>query len=764
MSAAPLDPLALLERPNEDKWFLGGGRTLIYAPPFPQHLQTPGLWDEAYLLDFAHPRPFTWALLDENDHEIPLRWESHSWRPDRMTRVWFTSQGLRVEERSCCLHDDVLAADIIITNETNGARELNLAVWTVQTHTGAEGDERIVKAFGFDTGVGFTREIHPVRRGETLPPVRYRVSLAASGRYLHNYGAVLSQANASDPQWRFTPFADGMQNGVFARQTYGSRFPQEGNGALYIGGTFDATVRANATLVVTVTCAFEANPERELHHLSPFFRSGTAGDIATAEWRAWFAGVPQFECSDALLTRAYWYRWYGLRLNAIEPPAEGPWTYRHPAVCEGIAYFRNLISYSAHAHMRDLRWMHDPTFAHGSLRNFLDNQKADGSFPGNLYATFRHDSDMYHADWGRALLATDELHPDPAFLTAAYAPLTRHARFYLDARDSAGSHLFDVVNQWETGQEYMHRYTAVDKHADGGGELQPHLKGVDATLYAYHLFVALHEIATQMGREDEAREWAAHATATEQAMLTVMWDAKAGMFSDVNAATMARTNVRAAVCFYPFISLGLGSDDFLRALREHLLNPAEFWTPYPVPAESASDPEFSAEPIWRGERKNCPWNGRVWPMTNSHVLEALAVIAQAFAPDLASAAAHMLRQFCAMMTVSGDPARPNTYEHYHPYTGTASYYRGIDDYMHSYLIDLIIRFVAGLQPQPDGSLVVYPLPLDLDAFTLTDTPYRGRRIGIQWQTDTGLTVSLDGQAVAFSATLAPLALLLSEGS
>jgi len=143
-------------------------------------------------------------------------------------------------------------------------------------------------------------------------------------------------------------------------------------------------------------------------------------------------------------------------------------------------------------------------------------------------------------------------------------------------------------------------------------------------------------------------------------------------------------------------------------------------------------------------------------MTNSHVLEALAVTAQAFAPDLAPAAAHMLRQFCAMMTTSGDLARPNTYEHYHPYTGTASYYRGIDDYMHSYLIDLIIRFAAGLQPQPDGSLVVHPLPLGLDSFTLTDAPYRGRRIGVQWQTNTGLTVSLDGQTVAFSATLAPL--------
>src|SRR2546429_4324554 len=27
---------------------------------------------------------------------------------------------------------------------------------------------------------------------------------------------------------------------------------------------------------------------------------------------------------------------------------------------------------------------------------------------------------------------------------------------------------------------------------------------------------------------------------------------------------------------------------------------------------------------WKGKRHNCPWNGRVWPMTNSHIIEALA--------------------------------------------------------------------------------------------------------------------------------------------
>src|SRR5207237_7750300 len=49
--------------------------------------------------------------------------------------------------------------------------------------------------------------------------------------------------------------------------------------------------------------------------------------------RECFASVPGFRCSDRYLDRRWWYRWYGLRLNAI---AGGTGNYPHPTVCEGI--------------------------------------------------------------------------------------------------------------------------------------------------------------------------------------------------------------------------------------------------------------------------------------------------------------------------------------------------------------------------------------------------------------------------------------------
>ena len=51
------------------------------------------------------------------------------------------------------------------------------------------------------------------------------------------------------------------------------------------------------------------------------------------------------------------------------------------------------------------------------------------------------------------------------------------------------------------------------------------------------------------------------------------------------------------------------------------------------------DPYFDAEADWKGKRTNCPWNGRVWPMTNSHVADALAHAARTLACELRPAAA-----------------------------------------------------------------------------------------------------------------------------
>lgn len=188
----------------------------------------------------------------------------------------------------------------------------------------------------------------------------------------------------------------------------------------------------------------------------------------------------------------------------------------------------------------------------------------------------------------------------------------------------------------------------------------------------------------------------------------------------------------------------LAGTEHLPSIHRYLLNPEHFWTPYPVPASPKTDPYFSAVPAWKGKRTNCPWNGRTWPMTNSHVAEALAQASQ-LDENLRAKTAEFIHKFVRMMFFDGDATRPNGFEHYNPETGKASVYRGIDDYQHSWVVDLIIKYVAGLQPEAD-KVVIDPFPFGLTSFALEGVTVRGHTIDVTLD-EHGFRVRLDGNMV-----------------
>ena len=379
--------------------------------------------------------------------------------------------------------------------------------------------------------------------------------------------------------------------------------------------------------------------------------------------------------------------------------------------------------------MRELRWLRDPEWARGVLRTIFACQREDGSLNGRVYVNHLNGTDFYHANWGDAFLALDALHPDDDVVRELYPRLERHAQWLLSTRDAEGTGMIDVVDQYETGQEYMSRYQAVDPGADSyGWENRIRLKGIDVTVYAYALFSALARLAPRCGLSLES-VWADAASRTRDAVRERMWDASSGMFSDVDPRTGSRTAVAAAVCFYPYFT-DIATEDHLEGLERNLLDPARFWTEYPVPSSALDDPFFSAIAEWKGKRHVCPWNGRVWPMTNSHIVEALGRWATPERPQLRDACASLLRRFVRMMFHDGDLARPNCFEHYNPFSGAASVYRGIDDYQHSWIADLIIQYVCGVRVQ-DRTIVIDPLPLGLEHFELTGVQVAGLELGIR---------------------------------
>lgn len=733
------DILAQLTR--SDKWYLGGAPGLLYAPAAPLWLDAPGFWDPAHYLHFP-VRTFTFALVDlqqEGSPVVPLRaLPERTWRPDRLEVRW-EAPGLSVTEVRVCGPDDVLSSTITVRNLEQRPRTLNLLAWTAQPWLGSDEEEA-----GTDAGSLFVR-----RRVTGLRDTELPLSLALALRPARSLSIDLSEPGHELPSLQYTPYletldSDGLSNRIHTGGATRS-------GLLWAAIETRLELAAGSLAEAVVAAGIATETERALSLARSAAASSPAADSERA-WQAYFAGVPHFTCSDRHLETGYWYRWYGLRLNRIDPRSG---RYRHPAVVEGIDYFRVPIAYSAQCHLLETRWLHDPELAWGCLMNFVDNQREDGSFPGHIHHDFVAPEGIYHADWGTRTLDVHEVHPDDRRLAEVYPALKRYAEYFYRERDPQGSGLYDHVNQWESGQEYMSRYVWVDDEGDQWRALNRRLKGLDASVYHYRLERALADISRRLGIGEEAM-WQERAARTRAAILALCWDEGAQAFMDVSPE-LERSGLVFALSFYPFFTDIAGSEH-LGSIDRWLLNPHEFWTPYPVPASPRSDPHYSPTPHWKGKRTNCPWNGRTWPMTNSHVAEALAHTAETLRPDLRERTADFIHRFVKMLFFYGDPARPNSFEHYHPESGHPSIYRGIDDYMHSWVVDLIVKYVVGVRPHARG-VTIDPFPFGLERFALEDIRVRGRRFDIHWHRP-GFRVSLDGEEIHASDEIRALEVAL----
>lgn len=752
VAADRLDPLDLLAR--DDKWFVSGARALLYAPPFPLHPHAPGCWDPVHYLHFPFEPLYTFALTDEEGRELPLVFESRRWRPDRLT-LTFRAPGLHLTETRVMTQDDTLVSRVCI--ESDATRQVHLVVWSAQplTEGGATRQGEAGTATANQRAVGHTgyqREGQVLSLSRIVTGARQRqldLALALAVQGARSYCVNSSQSTANHPHYRLTPFREKLRpDGLPNEEKTGG---MDGNGLMYLGIERPIDLAPGAPVTLNIAASLAPSRAQAIRQAREGADAADPVRDAESRWRAYFAQVPTFRCSDPYLEKYYYYRWYGLRLNTIDPH-QGH--YQHPVVCEGIGYFRLPISYSMPVLAREARWMKSGELAHGILNSALDTQTAAGTFPAHLYLDWRSDDEIYHADWAAAFEAVQAVHPLPD-LRRVYNGLSSYARFFLARRDKEQSGLFDIVNQWETGQEYMTRYFAADPLADEWRPMAAPLKGVDATVYLYRIFRQLASLAETLGT-GEADLWLASAERSRSALLERCWQSEEGAFFDLGPDGQP-TRQLSVTNFYPYLT-DLTGERHLAGLRAHLLNPEEFWTPYPFPSSSQLDPNFSSFAEWKDKRHNCPWNGRTWPMTNSHGADILAR-ASTFAPDLREITAQFVTRFVHMMFEDHDLQKPNSFEHYNPFTGHASAYRGVDDYMHSYVVDLMVRLLCGVSPEGDV-LFIDPFPFGVD-FSLEDVHIRGQRLSVHLVGGAG-SVTLNGETLPFRMG-EPLRLSLRNG-
>jgi hypothetical protein len=731
-----------------DKWYLSAGDGFLWAPPFPRWLHRPGFWDEGHVYHYPVQPLFSVALVGPDGEADPLEGSGSDWRPDRLRVRWQSRAGLRLTEFRYVLPGGRFCSAWRTEEELGWPnpvfRERSLVAFTIApgpsvhaVHREGSGlrwrstlRDRRDHPLHVEAHLGF--ELFPPRgRRIDAPEVVTKLELSLEDACC---GGLRSEVTG-DPDWNLTPFVEGWRDRLHGLVGLGLDLPGDSEEGCVHLVTALPLRNVPARHAVGFVCTVLPVPADG--RVRSEVRPGVPPRPHQSElrWCSALASYPRFSCTDPYLSAYFDYRLYGLHLARLDG---GLGRIPYPTVAGGIAAFHLPNAPSAPGHMAEARWCAQPDLARGVLLNFLEAQRLDGSLPGRLHLGHDAGEGLRHANWGDAVLAVDALHPQQAFLETAYGGLSRYAAWLIRERDPEGSGMITLATQEEAGQAYTSRFVRLGGSLhDPAGPPRLGLKGIDVTVFHYQLLRALEGMADRLGYADEAGVWRDWADATGAAIRDRMWDPDLHFFTDVDVETGAGTGVKAGVGFYPLLT-DLLDPDHLAALLRHLDDPGSFATPFPVPSSPADDPLFDAEGLWRGKRHRRPWNGRVWPTINSHVVDGLLRQWHRGRTEVGPAAARILGRGVRMMFHRDDPGRPNAYEHYNPRSGHPSAFRGLDDHQHFWVVDLMVRGVAGIEPSREG-LTVRPLPMGLDRVT-----FRGRIL----QHDVDVTV--DGPDVVVS--------------
>jgi hypothetical protein len=708
---------------QKKKYALAGGGYCLYAPRFPRFQDAPGFADEACIGNALVPSVFFLSFL-ENGRPLHLSHRSTQVEDGRATVTFEEAGGLKVVEKRFVTQDDRFVSELELNNTAKTDREITVVQWTT---TDPEGEPVSLEGDSFR----IRRLLKDGNKAEVPADIHYNNPDSKGARCLQAYFA---EGGSDRPDFEETPWFE-----LEALPTPRAKRPMEKPSPIVAGSRVYCGLFRPVPLKAGQKAAhrFEANLIFKGKGIN--FRARRPDTKDEVGWASFWEKVPKFHCDSKELERVVRHRFELLYL--LRQP-HGAGLFSSPSVCEGNGPFHQPSSFTTPAIMREARWLQDPTLARGCLKAFFENIHHNGQVPGRLYMTGTDPNDFFHADWGGGFEALDAIHPDKATKKAVLMAMQRYVKWLANNRDPEGSGLTDIVNHFEAGQEFSRRYTVIDDKADRAIEFteQFRLKGIDASVFRYRMVKWLYKVAEEIQEKAMANRFQAEAEVILDTIRKKMWDEKAGLFMDLDPDNRRKTNVKAAVGFYP-LATDIPNQKQVDRMLDTLSDREEFWTKYPVPSISVSDSTFDGAGRWKGTRKNCPWNGRVWPVINTHILEGLTYWAERGNKRAQKLANELLKKTVTMLSGACEGGEtPNSFEHYHPETGVGSRYRGVDLYLNAFVLDNIFRIACGfairygeVQDDPLGEAIDFKLQGMPLGNKLYDVDRKNGRLRVQQQ-------------------------------
>jgi len=476
----------------------------------------------------------------------------------------------------------------------------------------------------------------------------------------------------------------------------------------------------------------------------------------------WYADrIPLFESSDPLLDRVYYYRWQVYRAHQRDLGAKG---YITTEFLDDVGWQREpyaSLNDATGFHLYEGRWLRDRRFADDYI-NFLYDEGGND----------RHFSEaIADAVWARYLIDHDR----DAVLRHLGA--MRHVYGLWDDHFDFAKGLYWIEPLLDATE-----YTVSSIDASGGKD---GFRGGDAFRPSINSYMAANaraiaRIAALAGDAAVATDYAGRAERLKVRMLADLWSAPLGHFADRYKVSNEHVRywepirARELVGYLPW-TFGLIDDPRYTAAWAHLLSPQGFAGAAGMRTVEPGYQYYMRQYRYDKDsgRRECQWNGPVWPFQTTQVLMGMANLLHGAPHTVVGRADYvrLLRQY-ARMHLQGD--RLDLEEDYDPETGKPIV--GLarsHHYFHSGFDDLVISGLVGIEPSDKDELAVDPLIATqgkdrIRHFALQDVPYHGRLVSVFYDDDgsrygagKGLSVYVDGVLAGRRATAGRLVVPVS---
>ncbi len=357
------------------------------------------------------------------------------------------------------------------------------------------------------------------------------------------------------------------------------------------------------------------------------------------QWRRWFDAAPPVH---ARYHPSYYYAWWVMRAGLI---GSRYYLTREAMVPSKVRYV-GVWQWDAFFHALAYRYV-DLKLAADQFRIFIDHQRPDGMLPDAVYDEGIIDHLAYPVDapvtkpplaaW--AAWKVYQTTGDLDFLAEIYAPLVRWNEWWFAHADDDRDGIAQYTHPYSSGADDSPLF-------DAGMPVE----SPDLSTYLCLHMEALAQIAEALGETDDAARFRARADEIVPRMIEHFYDEQTGVFWAVRPTEQGHRRVDSLTVFNLFpLWTGRLPPAIAQRLADRLMDPQDFWTPYPLPSVARSDPAFTPTQMWRGP---------VWVNINYLFVEALQ---RSGFPDLA-------RQLCDR-TLDLVAGCADMREFYHPETG-----------------------------------------------------------------------------------------------